>query len=83
MATQLDRLEALAESKPSITGEEYLDIWDALPDLIRVARAAKAVQEAWDAYYDSGGDLKESQAMAWAEQVVRNALSPLYREVES
>ena len=85
MTTQLDRLEALAESDTwdfEVTVEE---LRNALPDLIRVARAAWHI--GWN---DDGGKCWCSEPTVVSGlphdvtcSVLRASLAPLYREVES
>ena len=71
--TQLDRLEALewtAEDR-ALYSFEMNDVLDALPDLIRVARAADT--------FCHGKFIERDKQLITLE----DALAPLYREVES
>ena len=78
--TELDRLEALAEraaKKPTEIANSR-DIWtvlEALPDLIRVARAARAMT------FDLDVEARRLVLVGGFEEL-QEALAPLYREVE-
>lgn len=75
MSTVIDRLEALAERNAEVVSlewEEQVEIIDALPDLLEVARAAKELLD----------DLKDEQD--WDDDTpLELALKPLFRELPS
>lgn len=79
MSNVIERLESLGFSDPDEFEQEFAEVVNALPDLLKLARAAAEFREA-DRRFLVYPPHREA-AIAAAVTKVADALEPLFREV--